>query len=98
MALPPTPANRLIAGSTGFIAGVVVQVLFALLVDAIIGPAPEFSSPRLLLWAVILIIPPVLTGRYLRLAPGSLMLDFIRGVQAGVLFWFIAVLVRILSL
>jgi hypothetical protein len=93
--LPPTPLNRFLAGAFGFATGIILQIGFVLVVNAILGAVPQVFSWQLLVWVLLLITPPILTYRYLVVAPGSLVLDFIRGMQAGALFWFVVILVRI---
>lgn len=95
--LPPTPFNQAIAGVAGFAAGIVAQVLFRLFVNTVIGPVPSIFSGQMLAWVIILLIPPVASYMFLEVVAGSLKERFIHAFQLGSLFWFVLILVTILT-
>jgi hypothetical protein len=92
--MPPTAFNRGVALTAGFVAGIGAQILFSAAVNAILGTVATFWSGKTALWAVILLLPPVLTRRFLVVVPGSMTEQFVTGMQAGA-FLFIVILVGI---
>ena len=93
--MPPTPLNRISAFGTGVATGIAAQVLFRMLVTAIIGPTTEFFSSQTIALIVILLLPPLVSFMFLRITPGSVSEDFFHGFQVGSLIWLALILAAI---
>ncbi len=85
--LPPTTPNQILATIMGFGVGIGAQIVFKTLASAVVGPIALLA---------LLLVPPIATFLFVRIAPGSVMEDFFRGFQLGTLLWFLATLVQVL--
>lgn len=95
--MPPTILNRMSAFGIGFLLGVGAQVIFRMLVLAIIGSISVFFSSQTVALVVILLAPLILSGLVLRITPGSVSESFLHGFQFGSLAWLISIIVSLLT-
>lgn len=86
----------MVAGVSGFVAGIGAQMLLQAIIARVIGPIPALWSRQMLLLVLLLLVPPVLSRLFWTVEIGSSQESFARGLQFGALFWFIVVVFRLL--
>ena len=82
----------MLAGVGGFCVGIAAQTLLNYVITRFVGPVPGLWSQQMLLLALILLTPPVLSYLFWTVDEGSAQEGFAHGVQLGALFWFLKVL------
>jgi hypothetical protein len=86
-----TGDSHILAGVSGFCVGIAAQMLLQYVLTRFVGPIPAFWSRQMLLLAIILLTPPILSYRFWTVDEGSPQETFARWLQLGALFWFLKV-------